>query len=1062
MSADDTSTLVNQFIASVASSGEASEVAAGKIADNLASGSLSLLQFIQVLGPTLTSEDLSTRTYSLHCLSTTLRLLKKKVNLTNQDVNVLLQFLVKKLEDEKITAHTLAALTSLIQFKKFLPRANDSLINLTTALTNMYDPRKHLAKVRYEGFQLLRVLFDLHHETIFSTKEFLEAFAEAFIHVASGEKDPRNLLMSFRLNVSVNEKFSFDDRTTNASHDQILTDLFDVCFCYFPISFSPPPNDPYKISAEDLKRELRKTIASQTQFAKDTFPALFEKLTSTNPTVRNDVLQTLHLCAQNYTVATLREYWITIWDALKFEVLHNDVLVFRPETSYIIPPNVEQIEDSDNNKSLFLTLQTLSAIVQRLSESDELIDALIQTVHNDLRRNLESQDSKTVKQSVIIMSALASVSSKVFNSFVEFLFSFEVWGKYVRSDIQEKPENDENDMEVDISLTVARQRDLIDNLGFVFTASMLLDTSNDLITYKDHLLIFMGQLLQTSSKLDKTLKCKITQQLVKLILLKDFLVGTEVLLILGWLNENLVSAIQSNDRGWEKDIFVKEIISGIVHILSEGSENKINENVNCVIEIILPTLLDNYTDAHILEIINKLCVNYKILEVLSIRLLNKIAYEELDRERFCGILDCLINSFNQTQSVKPFMTNTWYKNFVPRFLDLLVQKSGDDAAVLEMSGRLLGLIVRYTEKSHQQSILNDTLRDFWEKPGSALNVLDAPAPKIAILKHILAKVDKECKFPYPVHEKVQENINLAMKAEALFVRVGYLQTIALLVNKFTKQNDESNSEILNNVFSGSHGDINSLEFATWILKGLITRIDQVGLFYLRKLLDEVFASEDISYSRQTSKCFNILMADLDIFSNPENTKIKIISGVVNLNVKLLYKQQSFEIILDRILKEFETIGSDERKEVLLGTLAIVIGNISSKILRPHLGEVFPMVLNGLSIQNSIILRASLDTFKVIISETPELISENIDSLLAKLVDLCTSKIIVNKCLVNDEKIRVLALECLEGIFKEMEHPQIIKYQATTRDKLKACLDDKKRSVRKKACDVRQHLYDLGR
>lgn len=121
-----------------------------------------------------------------------------------------------------------------------------------------------------------------------------------------------------------------------------------------------------------------------------------------------------------------------------------------------------------------------------------------------------------------------------------------------------------------------------------------------------------------------------------------------------------------------------------------------------------------------------------------------------------------------------------------------------------------------------------------------------------------------------------------------------------------------------------------------------------------------------------------------------------------------------------------------------------------------------MVLNGLSIQNSIILRASLDTFKVIISETPELISENIDSLLAKLVDLCTSKIIVNKCLVNDEKIRVLALECLEGIFKEMEHPQIIKYQATTRDKLKACLDDKKRSVRKKACDVRQHLYDLGR
>lgn len=34
-------------------------------------------------------------------------------------------------------------------------------------------------------------------------------------------------------------------------------DLFDITFCYFPITFTPPPNDPYGISSEDLQISLR-------------------------------------------------------------------------------------------------------------------------------------------------------------------------------------------------------------------------------------------------------------------------------------------------------------------------------------------------------------------------------------------------------------------------------------------------------------------------------------------------------------------------------------------------------------------------------------------------------------------------------------------------------------------------------------------------------------------------------------------------------------------------------------------------------------------------------------
>jgi DNA repair/transcription protein MET18/MMS19 len=34
-------------------------------------------------------------------------------------------------------------------------------------------------------------------------------------------------------------------------------DLFDIVFCYFPITFRPPPDDPYGITSDDLKLALR-------------------------------------------------------------------------------------------------------------------------------------------------------------------------------------------------------------------------------------------------------------------------------------------------------------------------------------------------------------------------------------------------------------------------------------------------------------------------------------------------------------------------------------------------------------------------------------------------------------------------------------------------------------------------------------------------------------------------------------------------------------------------------------------------------------------------------------
>lgn len=1061
-SVDDVGTLINQFIAAAASEGDYA-VFASELATLISGRTTSLLQFIQALGPSLTSDDIATRTHSVHCLSATLGGMVNSPGVPKQDVNVLLLFLVSKLTDEKLTLHILTALTSLVQLRSFLPNVQDNLVTLLNSISTNYEPRKHLAKVRYEGFHLLETLFTKHQDGIVSIPNNSNLFVSTFVHIAGGEKDPRNLLTSFKLNTLINEKINFDNRTENKTHDQLLSDLFDVSFCYFPISFKPPANDPYKITASDLKIQLRNTIASQSQFAQDTFPSLFEKLTSTNPAVRNDVLQCLYQCIVSYESATIEQYWVTIWDALKFEILHNDVLIFKPESDEIVPPNAESIDDSDENKTLIFTLMSLSAMVTKL-ESTDSFNSMISTVIDGLKPNFKSLGAKTLKQSVLLLCLMGSTSVEFFNQVVGFIFSFEIWGKYIRSDVQEAQFQDED--EVDVSLTVARQRDLIDNLGFIFSASKILGKPTNLNDYKDHLLIFMGQLLNASSNLEKTLKCKLTQQLTKLVLLDDFLTQEEVTLVLGWLTENMSSIIANDNPNWPSDMLMQEITKSLVHIMSNTSDDSALSNVSTVIEIVLPTLLEKVSEKEVLNLINKLCVNYQFLEVLSIRFLNRLAYDDYDPQAFGNIVECLIQCFIQTQKVNQFLTNSWYQNFLPRFLSVVLKKAPEDFMILELSGQLLGLIVKFIHHSKHQAILNELVPFFLE--GAAFegnqieSVIQTPAAKITLFKHLISKIDKRTEFPTLTNIVLQKFVDVISSLSIDLLRIEYLQTLAVLANKFTKKDGELMEDLLARLFEEGKTDVNSFETAIWITKGLIVKMDPVGFQYYDLIIDWLFLSEDIQFCKTVSLSFSILMGDLAIFLNEENIKGKLISGVLNLNVALLYKQQLFERLLPKLIENFAGTDVEARREVYLSTLAVIIKNVSTNILRPHLETVLPLALTGLSFQNTSILEASLQTFEVIIQKSPALILENLGSLVKKLIDLSTTRIVSNKQLVNNEQIRLLSLTCLKGVFSELPLTKVVKYQNSTRNLLAKGLDDKKRSVRKQTTDVRQLLYELGR
>lgn len=75
--------LINQFIATVGTDEQASNTYTDELSSLITTNQLSLLQFIQFLGPTLTSETDLIRSKSVQCLS----------------------FTIKKLDLEKLSKH---------------------------------------------------------------------------------------------------------------------------------------------------------------------------------------------------------------------------------------------------------------------------------------------------------------------------------------------------------------------------------------------------------------------------------------------------------------------------------------------------------------------------------------------------------------------------------------------------------------------------------------------------------------------------------------------------------------------------------------------------------------------------------------------------------------------------------------------------------------------------------------------------------------------------------------------------------------------------------------------
>lgn len=166
-------------------------------------------------------------------------------------------------------------------------------------------------------------------------------FLKGYASLAEGEKDPRNLKLAFSIARVLLLEFDISE---------CVEDLFDVTFCYFPINFTPPKDDPYGITSEELQVALRcvlvfcrlvrahkkanthrHALSATPHFGPLALPLLLDKLQASTKSAKSQSLLAIQECFPVYGRDCVIEYDRVFWEALCVEVSLFFLFSYRVE-----------------------------------------------------------------------------------------------------------------------------------------------------------------------------------------------------------------------------------------------------------------------------------------------------------------------------------------------------------------------------------------------------------------------------------------------------------------------------------------------------------------------------------------------------------------------------------------------------------------------------------------------------------------------------------------------------------------------------------------------------------
>ncbi|KAL5336692.1 RNAPII transcription regulator C-terminal-domain-containing protein [Aspergillus crustosus] len=1031
---------------------------AERIAQDVESKKTTLVEIVQSLGDYINDEDPLLRGKAVSYLTAVIKALPPKF-LTRQQVQVLTTFYCDRVEDA-------GAVTGIETLQKLDRFTKEMAVEVATALYENFSTLQSRAQSqRFQVYQLLNELMSNHRDVLHNLGD---TSLVGTVDLMTGEKDPRNLMLVF----SILKVIMVEWDITN--HIELL---FDAVYNYFPITFRPPPNDPYGITAQDLKDRLQDCITSTSLFAPHSIPALLDKLDSTSQNVKRDALSALIACINSYNPDTVSTHSITIWETLKFEIL-NAQEEFLSE----------------------LSLKALHDIAKRLSEGvTELSDQLplaqyLRPITKECNEQLREPQQKQAKPAQQILKAVSEASAASFSLIVQVVVA-PLLTLYQGAD------------------GITKQRALLETLTILFESSVTVfgvwssrtpqaAAENPLLEFKDQFSEIFGQALMGTVKEEASFRISALRGFLRLTTLRDYFHDSEIGLFVQYLNEILLK---------EESVGRNDLKKEAIAALAEISKHQPRLIMDITFPAFVATLpdSDDGTDSTYLptlETLAQISVEKAIFETLVRRLLNKLLLL-LQKEQPGSaaypraILLTIFYVMNQRKLEGDTGLDLYYdKIVVAMSRSAAATASGKahnsilaDPTILDILGRLSNLIVRALPRVKQDEVAENIYTLFASPEEEFQPVVFAQSASedqqrtIILSTYLLAGLPADITLPYSspnLGELLSDVMKRSITGSEPSTQLAILRHIGLLVNKFLPKSDLAiatgliNSLLPNETTTTEPPTPETVKTLFWLSKALILRLAPSTSQILTSLLS-LLSSPSQTTSATAARGFSILLKDDDVLS-PTN----------GANIRLLSKQRVFTTLIPLISTKIRAINItnndndttepiaqkiDHIKPAHLTALSGILSTIQPTLVMPELPTLLPLLLQSLDLQTTDsqpVRAATLQTLSVIIRESGVAVIDecgHVQSLVSRLLKTSEHKSVsaLGAKLVNGPRLRVDALNCLfllaqppvgaegaPGVAKAGKVSPLLPVRNQVLRALRFILDDPKRDVRKAAVDAR--------
>uniref|UniRef100_A0A8C4UA55 MMS19 nucleotide excision repair protein n=1 Tax=Falco tinnunculus TaxID=100819 RepID=A0A8C4UA55_FALTI len=995
--------------------GRAAEVAAG-----VKDGSWTVLQLVEALGSCLESTDPRTRGRGIQLLSQVL--LQCYSLLQEKEVLHLVLFYENRLQDHHLV------IPSVLQGLRALSMCEVLSSGLSVSVLKAIFQEVHVQSLlqldRHTVYSIITNFMSTREEEL---KGLGADFTFGFIQVMDGEKDPRNLLVAFQIVRDLIAK--------NYALGPFVEELFEVTSCYFPIDFTPPPNDPHGIQREDLILSLRAVLTSTPQFAEFLLPLLIEKMDSDLQSAKLDSLQTLTACCAIYGQKELQEFLPSLWSSLRREVFQTAS---------------EKVE-----AECLAALHALSACLSRSvlsSDTEDLLDSFLSSILQDCRHHLCEPDMKLVWPSAKLLQAVAGASLRAYHHVTRSVLPLllEQYSKHSQSsqrrtilemllgflELQQKWGHVEEDESTLLSLRAPV-------CSVVFSA--LTDPSVQLQLVGIRALTVLGSLQGFLSPSDLEL---VVDHLIHLALREEDSQSSEAAMeaagslapvypkvFSGRMVPRLEEELQS-EREQESSRDHCSLRQRCLQALAAVSTH------TSIVRETVPVLLQHLWKVH------KGSEAGNAQDIVSVcQSLHRVALQCQQDAEGCWyyhqtVVPCLL-----AMAVQAAMQESTHSLLGKALLEeevLAAMVPVISAATTHLSPELAAQSVSHVVPlflDGEVSFLPQNSFPCSFQPFEDGECLEAQRRLVALLMALVCSLPRNVAIPQQ-ERLLRELLALSCSCDCPFTATTAAKCFAGLVNKHPagQQLDEILQLAVNRMepsLAEGPRRTQALTLLLWVTKALVLRYHPLSSHLTDKLLGLL---GDAELGPAVADGFSLLMA-----KSPD-----VLHKGCHADVRIMFRQRFFTDNVPKLVQGFYKADPDVKANYLKG-LSHVLNHLPKPVLVTELPTLLSLLLEALSCSDHVVQLSTLSCLQPLLLEAPQIMSLHIDTLVTKFLSLTSSPTMA---------VRIAALRCAHAL-TSLPTTVLLPYKARVIRALAKPLDDKKRLVRKEAVAARGEWFLLG-